>query len=152
MQDWLGAASPYYPFFNYYGYTDLGPVAVPPQPPICAMTDRTTGVVWFLGFDPANGNRLTISTTADTLPFSKLRSYRVFGAWDGPFIESYGLRMGVDNGRVVFEPFPGMDSGPGPYGFQLRNGNTQYAQVGATAIRTPSNLDHLTYAIFPLSP
>lgn len=146
-----GDSSPYYPYWPYFGYSDLGPVQIPPLPQIVGMTDRTTGKVWYLCFDPAVGDRVCL---VDTLPPGMVFRAKVYGPYDGPFIEAYGLRMGVDEvggaPHVVFDTYPG-DAAGGPWGFQFTAGNTQTAEILATSLVNLNAFDHLMYELVNLT-
>lgn len=112
------------------------------------MTDRTTGAVWYLCFDPTNGNRLAL---VDTLPRSRLLTVRTFAPYDGPYVGDFGLRMGVDqvNGstHVVFDTNARWDASAGPFGFASDGTRQIYAQLGATSIDNPNGWDHLAYTL-----
>lgn len=143
--DWGGLSGPYYPFWPYYGYYDLGPVQIPPWAAIVGMTDRATGKVWYLGFDPNSNDRIAL---VDKLPLSTLITIRVFGPYDGPFIGSAGLRLGVRNARLVFDTFSG--TAATPKAFNLAGDRHIWMEIKARAVKNPNILDHLTYSAMPV--
>lgn len=72
------------------GFWNLGPVHIPPIPPVVGMTDRAgTGQVWYLFWDGEQNLILT-----DVLPPACQDVY-VFQPWDGPYIGVTGWRLGV---------------------------------------------------------
>lgn len=102
--DWSGNRGPYNPFWPYYGYYDLGPISVPPIPKRYGLTDRATGVVWYLGSDAAEGSRLVLFLADQLSNIDKVNSY-VFGAYEGPLVWQYAraIRLGVRNGHLVWD-------------------------------------------------
>lgn len=104
---------PYYPFWPYYGYFDMGPVQLPPLPPIFGMTDRTTGVVWYLTYNKATNHFQLISPN----PFPQGRPAKVYPPFDGPWIGGFGWRLGVNNSHLVFDNIvtPDQDNAGGPW-------------------------------------
>ena len=72
------------------GFWNIGPVHIPPIPPVVGMTDRAgTGEVWWLFWD--SGSHLLLS---NTLPAAAQNNY-TYGPYDGPYIGSTGWRLGV---------------------------------------------------------
>lgn len=134
---------PYYPFWPFYGYTYLGPKSIPPLAPITGMTDRVTGAVWYLTFDPCNGCRLAL-VPYTSLNLTQLIVTRVFGPYDGPFINSNALRLGVSSGRLVVDHVQ-MDAGPGPWAFDLSGNKMLWMQLIGVARDNPNAFDHLAY-------
>lgn len=129
---------------SWYGFWYLGPIQVPPQAPYVGMTDRTTGEIWYLCFDPARDGRISLT---NTIPRSKSIVTRVFGPYDGPFLADYGLLMGVNNAHVVFGP--ALNSfGPSPYAFDLLGSRVFWGQI--TPLSTLANqYNHLQYEFVP---
>lgn len=80
-----------------WGYWWLGPVLIPPLVPAVGITDRVTGTVYYLLWD--GNDHLVLSTTLPT----PLQNNYVFPPWDGPFLGTTGVRLGISNGRVVFD-------------------------------------------------
>lgn len=146
-QRYTSGQSSLYPFWSYYGYSYLGPTQIPPLATLCAMTDRTTGAVWYLCFDPCSDCRLAL-VSQDEIPFSLVFTTRVYGPYDGPFINANNLRIGVNNGRLVADPSPG-DSGGGPWAFDLAGNKSLWMQLVGRAYTNPNAFDHLAYESVP---
>lgn len=92
--------NPIYPFWPYYGWFDLGPVQLPPLPPVIGLTDRTIpGVVWYITWNNATGH-LQIQ---DSDPFPQGRPAKVYPPFDGPWIGNSGWRLGVDVGHIIID-------------------------------------------------
>lgn len=146
-QGFISNQSTNYPFWDYYGYAYLGPIQIPPLATICAMTDRATNAVWYLCFDPCSDCRLAL-VPSNQVPFSLVFTTRVYGPYDGPFINSNGLRIGVRNARLLFEVAAG-DSGGGPWAFDLAGNKSLWMQLVGRAFKNPNAFDHLAYESVP---
>lgn len=94
--------SPYYPFWPYYGYFDLGPMQIPPLPRVVGMTDQVTGTIYYLTWSQAS-NHIILSTTIPGPIWG--RFIRVYGPNDGPIVDSSGWFLGVSNGHLVVTLF-----------------------------------------------
>lgn len=72
------------------GFWNIGPVHIPPIPPVAGMTDRAgTGEIWYLFWDGESHLLLT-----NTLP-AVCQDIYIFQPYDGPYLGSTGWRMGV---------------------------------------------------------
>lgn len=121
-----------YPWF--WGAYWLGPIQIPPLPQPFGMTDRATGVVYYLTFS-SDATHLIFSTTP---PSSK--PIKIWAPWDGPFVGQFNLRLGISNAHVVVDAFP--EEGAGP--FAVTPGNLQQvAGVFATIVQRGADVDHL---------
>lgn len=134
---------PYYPFWPYYGYANLGPTQVPPDAIYVGMTDRSTGAVWYLAFDPCNGGRICL-VGESYLSVTKVLVTRVYGPYDGPFIMNEGLRLGVRDGHLVFDILPG-NSGSPPWAFDLSGNHFLFNFLVPVSQDNPNTWDHLAY-------
>lgn len=138
---------PFYPFWPFYGYSYLGPIQVPPLSSMVAMTDRVTGAVWYLAFDPCQNGRICLLSQSE-VPLSTILTVRPYAPYDGPFIGPNGLKLGVSNAHLLFDTAPG-DSGGGPFAFD-KSGNKQlWMQLAGLAYKNPNQIDHLTYQGVP---
>ncbi len=64
------------------GYTDIGPVTIPPRPKKPALVDRVDG----------NTYEITKSGSAPSLSvLSNTDGYEVFPAWSGPYVQAGGI-------------------------------------------------------------
>lgn len=139
--------------YNPFGYYNLGPVQIPPPLPVVGMTDRTTGKVWYLVYD-TTGARMALTDTAPTAA-----PLRVYGAWDGPYIGSYGLRLGVDQvtfrgvtgTHLVFDAIDAHNAGNCPIAVPL-NSTSVYAVLEALNSANPNAYDRLQYEVLDRSP
>lgn len=90
---------------SFSGYTDMGRIRIPPLPKWIAMTDRTTGTVWYLEFR-SSGDGLGYVGITDQQPRPD-RDWVIFGPNDGPVIAGDDthptLRLLVDNGGLGYE-------------------------------------------------
>jgi hypothetical protein len=88
---------------DFYGYTYLGPVMIPPVPTTVGMQDRGgSGVYWFLMWD---GQDHLVLTNAPPMAFPQWtaaglsvpfpQNAAIFGPYDGPYIGQTGWRLGV---------------------------------------------------------
>lgn len=111
--------APLFPYWPYFGYYDLGPVQIPPPPPLFGLTDRTTGKILYILAGPAP-NRLSLTDTPVGPQLNKNRT-KVYNAFDGPVIGNSGAILGLDNGRLVIDTRGAPDSGPGPWIFDSSN-------------------------------
>jgi hypothetical protein len=125
-----------WPYWNQLFYW-LGPTQIPPLPSWIGMTDRVTGVTWWLILAPDFGH-LSLTTQTPVGP------QRVFGPWDGPFIGQFGFRIGVSNGHLNFDAFP--EQGAGPFAASMVN-KQNIAGLLMFASKTPSRYDHLLFIV-----
>lgn len=132
----------FYPFWPS-GYRDLGPNQVPPDALWVGMTDRDTGAVWYMGFDPCFDGRICL-VSEDEIPYSKSLVTRVYGPYDGPYIGAYGLRLGIRDGHLVFDQIRG-SGGALPAAFDKAGNHQLWLQLYAVAHSNPNNWDHLAY-------
>lgn len=87
----------------------LGPTAIPPLTMPIALTDRANAkLIWYMQVTD-DGKHIRFTTAAPAGPA------RIYGPYDGPFVGSSGLRMGISNGHVVVEQLGQSDCGPGPF-------------------------------------
>lgn len=89
-----------------YGYTDLGPVVIPPKAQWFILTDRADGVTeWLLSYNSG----LERATTTDTLPTVDTGYILRFGPYDGPYLAGNPrIRLFVRSGILGYdyEPLP----------------------------------------------
>lgn len=77
------ATAPFYPFWPYYGYFDLGPLQIPPLPPVIGLTDTVTRTVSYLYY---NANTAVIVLSSTVLAANEKGSVQVYGIGDGPTV------------------------------------------------------------------
>lgn len=135
------------PEYSPYGYTYLGPTAVPSDAMYVGMVDRDTGVVWYLCFDPCYGGRIALVDSSE-VPFSKYIATRVYEAYDGPYVGAQGLRLGIRNGHLVYDQSPGSEGSP-PWAFDLSGNRRLWLYLYPTNHDNPNTWDHLAYDGIP---
>lgn len=90
------------------GYSDLGPVQIPPYPQIVVLTDRADGSQWLVSFNATTSipERLSISSIFASI--QKSEGARVYGIDDGPYIGNGDYKLIIRGGRIGLEyiPFP----------------------------------------------
>lgn len=144
--------NPYFPFWPYFGYFDLGPVQIPPLPPRVGLTDRTTGKVWYLGYDSTaqtqqGPGRMVLT---DYVPQPDAANFRVYAPWEGPFFWALGtqLRLGVDNGRLVWDTAPSNFAGDHnqvPWARDIQQSSVVFYVQLDSAVTQPYLGAHLSY-------
>lgn len=88
------------------GYTDLGPIQIPPMPTAIVLTDRANGSLWLLSFNPTS-NHLSINND-----FATIRNREGVVIYDGTagvgpaFDESGEFRIFIRNGHIGLEYIP----------------------------------------------
>lgn len=140
--------TPYnYNGLDWAGFTYLGPPQIPPEASWVGMTDRDTGVIWYLCFDPCYAGRIAL-VSADEIPFTKLIVTRVYAPYDGPYIINEGLRLGVRNGHLLFDTQVGSGAAP-PWAFDLSGSHNLWLQLYPRSLDNPNTWDHLAYDGIP---
>ncbi len=61
------------------GYTDMGPIAIPPRPKKPALVDRVDGNTYEITKSGASPGLSVLASTA---------GFQVFAAWDGPVVQA----------------------------------------------------------------
>lgn len=84
------------------GYTDLGPIQIPPRPQGIVLTDRADGTRWLVSFNTASPERLSINSIYSTIQTTE--GVRVYEANDGPKMDEDGeFTIILRNGRIGLE-------------------------------------------------
>lgn len=108
------------------GYTDLGPVQVPPRPRYIIMTDRADGTKWLLTHNLVDGpdadGRIALSNTLPTTP-DKV----VYGAYEGPYVQESTHEQGSPVLRLL-----------------VREGHLGYEEIGSVETRSIDNAPAIT--------
>jgi len=130
------------PFPWWWNFWWLGPVQIPPLPARFGMTDRADGTVWYPSISN-DGTHIVFSTAA---PNSS--PIKIYAAYDGPYVGQYGLRLGINSGRVVVDVFPNFGAGP----FLQGVSSTTIAAVFFAQTLAPgvaNGYDHLAFQSAP---
>lgn len=84
------------------GYSDLGPIQIPPRPQAIVLTDRANGSKWLVTFNTSNPERLSISSVYSTI--QRREGLRIYEADDGPKMDEDGeFTLIIRNGRIGFD-------------------------------------------------
>lgn len=89
------------------GYSDLGPVQIPPHPQQVVLTDATTGLQWAVSFVTDPVERITITDALSSI--RRLEGATVYGPNEGPAMDLDGeYLLIINNGRIglLYTPFP----------------------------------------------
>jgi hypothetical protein len=97
------ASWPYYTWLG--GYYWLGYPRVPPPAPLVGLIDSVTGLTYYLFWDGAQHFGLTTQPPPNV-------STKIYKPGDGPFIEGYGLRLGVANDHLTMDSASGSSGSP----------------------------------------
>lgn len=84
---------------KWRGYTNLGPVRIPPLPPFIFMTDREDGTIWQLSHDTDDDH-----VGIDDSGIGTKVHYELYGPYDGPWIYADPpIRMLIRDGRLGYD-------------------------------------------------
>lgn len=89
------------------GYSNLGPIKIPPQPQAIILTDRANGSLWMVSFNTTSPERLSISSIYSTI--QTIEGIRLYANDDGPKMDEDGeYTLIIRNGHLGFDynPFP----------------------------------------------
>lgn len=95
---------------QHSGYTDMGRIRIPPLPKWIGLTDRSTGVVWYLSHNIASPglDGLGYISINDQQPRPD-RDWVIFGPYDGPELAGDAthpnIRLLVRGGYLGYEIF-----------------------------------------------
>ena len=70
------------------GYTDLGPIQIPPRPQTVVLTDRDTGQEWAVSFNSTLPTHLSITDDFSTI--ERLEGVTRYAANEGPVMDEDG--------------------------------------------------------------
>jgi hypothetical protein len=93
-------------FRSYRGYANLGPVRIPPAPPMLVLTDRGDGTLWSVRFstDVATVDDFGHITIKDSTVECRRRACRTYAAGEEPFVGTNPLkRLYVRDGYLGME-------------------------------------------------
>lgn len=126
------------------GYTDLGPIQIPPRPQAIILTDRDDGTQWLVSFNTTEPERLSITDTFSTI--QRREGARVYEADDGPKMDEDGqFTLFVRGGRI------GLEYNEFATGITARDDEPPYARTSSTSrellidITDPNGDIHLGY-------
>lgn len=86
----------------FTGYSDLGPIQIPPRPQAIVLTDRANGTLWMISFNNGPPERLSINSVYSTIQIKE--GVRLYDANDGPKMDEDGeYTLIIRNGRIGFE-------------------------------------------------
>jgi hypothetical protein len=114
------------------GYSDLGPITIPPRPQAIMLTDRNDGSQWLVWYNPGPPERLSIYNDPATIALlSRQEGLRIYSATDaGPiFTEDGRFLMILRGGRI------GFDFEPYEQGVENASDAPLYARNGVNAIQ-----------------
>lgn len=82
------------------GYSDLGPISIPPHGVAFVLTDRADGTKYLVSYNITSAvERLSINTVYSTI--QKKEGVRIYAADDGPYMDEDGqYRIFVRAGRI----------------------------------------------------
>lgn len=89
------------------GYSDLGPIQIPPMGEAIVLTDRADGTRWLVSFNSTAPERLSISSDYSTI--QRREGVRIYAADDGPKMDEDGqFTLIIRRGQIGFDytPFP----------------------------------------------
>lgn len=87
------------------GYSDLGPIRIPPLGGAIVLTDRTDGTKWLVSFSTDPIERLSIVSSFDTI--QRREGVREYEADDGPKMDEDGqFTIIIRNGRIGLDFIP----------------------------------------------
>lgn len=89
------------------GYSNLGPIQIPPRPQAIVLTDRADGTKWLVSFNSNPPERLSIVSNYDTI--RRREGVRLYEANDGPKMDEDGeFTLIIRGGRIGLDytPFP----------------------------------------------
>lgn len=89
------------------GYSNLGPIQIPPRPQAIVLTDRADGSLWMVSFNTTAPERLSINSDYSTI--RNLEGVRLYAADDGPKMDEDGeYSLIIRGGHIGFDynPFP----------------------------------------------
>lgn len=142
---------------QWWGYTDIGPIQIPPNPQYLVLADRDTGQLWWVNYDPASGlvginNVLPCNSPVDQPRPGQInptpKNYSncvVYDAFDEPII-----------GYLDMQNFFRMCIRSGVLGVSFESANPQMGTIGAMPLNLlPTNgilgLNQ-AYAVLMLAP
>lgn len=70
------------------GYSNLGPIQIPPRPQAIVLTDRADGTKWLVSFNTTAPERLSIVSAYATI--QRREGLRIYEADDGPKMDEDG--------------------------------------------------------------
>lgn len=87
------------------GYSDFGPIQIPPYPQIVILTDRADGSLWTISFNNTTSTpeRLSISNVFASI--QRNEGARVYKVNDEPYITG-DYRLIIRSGRIGLEYLP----------------------------------------------
>lgn len=89
------------------GYSDLGPIQIPPHPQALVLTDRADGTKWLVAFNSDTPERLSIVSNYVTI--RRREGVRTYEADDGPKMDEdgeYTLIIRSGHLGLDYTPFP----------------------------------------------
>jgi hypothetical protein len=105
------------------GYSDLGPIIIPPNPQAVVLTDRGTGLKWMISYNVGPPIRLSIVDQYSSI--QRQEGVKVFDADSGPVIDLEGeFILMVRDGHI------GFDYNPNPVHLKDRDDPPVYARLG----------------------
>lgn len=94
------------------GYSDLGPIQIPPRPQAIVLTDRADGSKWLVSFNTSSPERLSIVSSYSTI--HRKEGIRSYEADDGPKMDEDGeYTLIIRNGHIGLDyaPFSRAETG-----------------------------------------
>jgi hypothetical protein len=87
------------------GYSNLGPIQIPPRAAAFVLTDRDDGTLYLVSFNTDTVERLSINTNYASI--QRREGVRIYEADDGPYMdEDHEYRIFVRAGRIGLEYTP----------------------------------------------